>query len=229
MSATILALALAMSAIYVIQTPAVFWNNVAFTFAMVLLITLPTALVVSKASFDVFVLNKKIRKMVRYDQLTGALRKEEFFKDLREASAMDEGVALMLDVDDLGAVVDKYGYDATDDVLKVVAETMKNEVRDEDEVCRFGFEKFIVVLTSVTLEDALTVARRVQMAIAQSPVESGAHYIPISVSIGAVSIEQNSDVDNIVEMASKELKRGQQYNLICCFQTITLALFTPLC
>jgi len=165
MSATILALALAMSAIYVIQTPAVFWNNVAFTFAMVLLITLPTALVVSKASFDVFVLNKKIRKMVRYDQLTGALRKEEFFKDLREASAMDEGVALMLDVDDLGAVVDKYGYDATDDVLKVVAETMKNEVRDEDEVCRFGFEKFIVVLTSVTLEDALTVARRVQMAM----------------------------------------------------------------
>lgn len=209
LTVTILALALAMSAIYVIQTPAIFWNNVAFTFAMILLITFPTAVVVSKMSFDVLVLNKKIRSLVRYDQITGALRKEEFFKDLRSVQKLDTGVALMMDVDNLAEVIEKFGYDATDDVLKAVAETMKEAVRDDDEVCRLGFEKFMVVLQSVSIEDGLSVARRVQNTISSSPVCSGANFIPVSVSIGAVTIEENSHIDSLIDEVGQELDHAK--------------------
>ena len=205
LTVTILALALAMSAIYVIQTPPIFWNNLAFTFAMILLITLPTAIVVSKMSFDVLVLNKKVRKLVRYDQLTGALRKEEFIRDLREAKSLDTGVALLMDVDNIAEIVETYGYDATDDVLKAAADIMKDAVRDDDEVCRFGFDRFMVILQSVSLEDGLNVARRIQDATLHNPVTSGKNIIPVSVSIGAVSIEENSNIENVVNQASAEL------------------------
>ena len=202
---TLLALALAMSAIYVIQTPAIFWNNVAFTFAMILLITFPTALVVSKMSFDVLVLNKKIRKLIRYDQLTGTLRKEEFFKDLRSETKLDTGVALMMDVDDFAEITQDYGFDAADDVLKSIAHAMTEAVRDDDKVCRLGFEKFLVVLQSTTIENGLSVAHRIQETIACTPVHSGKHLISVSVSIGAVSIEETSDIDQVVDRAGQEL------------------------
>jgi len=194
-----------MSAIYVIQTPAIFWNNVAFTFAMILLITLPTALVVSKMSFDVLVLNKKIKKLIRYDQITGTLRKEEFFKDLRAEKSLDVGVALMMDVDNFAEIIDQFGFEATDDVLKAVARTMTEEVRDDDKVCRLGFEKFMVVLQSVSIEEGLSVARRVQNSIATTPVISGKNFIPVSVSVGAVSIEENGNIDQVIDQAGQEL------------------------
>ncbi len=209
MSVTLVALALAMGAIYVIQTPTIFWNNASSTFLMILLITFPTALLVSKMSFDMFFLKRRLSYVVKYDDLTGTLKKEEFLKDLRKAKLLDEGMALMLDVDNLSAIVDEFGYEATDDILKSVADTMKTAVRDDDKVCRLGFEKFMVVLDSVSLEDGITVARRIQSTIASDPVTSGNYLIPISVSIGAVSIEQNSDIDQILEKASEELTQAK--------------------
>lgn len=208
-SVTILALALAMSTVYFVRPSALFWNNIAFTIAMILLITFPTALVVSKMSFDVLVLNKKLRKITRYDQLTGTLRREAFFKDLREKKTLNTGVALMMDVDDLPHIVDDFGHEATDDVLKAVALVMTDALRDDDKVCRLGYDKFVVVLQSVTLEEGLNVARRVQATISQSPIASGKYMIPVSVSIGAVSIEQNGDIDSVVEMVSHQLSQSK--------------------
>lgn len=209
LSVTLLALGLALSAIYVIQTPAIFWNNVTFTFAMILLITFPTALVVSKMSFDVVVLNKKLRDLIRYDRLTGALNKEEFFNDLREERTMDTGVALKMDVDNFKELSDTFGPTAADEVLKSVTEIMKIAVRDDDKVCRLGIEEFVVVLQSVTLDEGISIARRIQEMIAEKPVETCDSLVPVSVSVGAVSIEKNGDIENILRLAGRELEHAK--------------------
>jgi len=209
LSATILALALGMSVIYVIQTPPIFWNNVTFSFLMIALIALPTALFVCKISYDMFFLKRKLSHVIRYDHLTGTLRKETFLKDLRKAKLMDGGMALMLDVDNLSTIVSEFGYDATDHILKAVADEMTNIVRDKDKVCRLGFERFMVILNSVDLEEGIIVARRIQETIAKQPVESGEHLIPVSVSIGAVSMEEDCEIDNVLERANLELTQAK--------------------
>jgi diguanylate cyclase (GGDEF)-like protein len=99
------------------------------------------------------------------DPLTGLYNHRAFHERLRQAlanaSRSHEAVSvLMLDIDDFKRVNDIYGHGAGDEILRGLAETLKDSVRTSDVVYRLGGEEFAVVITSRFPENAERLAHR---------------------------------------------------------------------
>jgi diguanylate cyclase (GGDEF)-like protein len=90
----------------------------------------------------------------RIDQLTkfGNRYSFEDFLKLNLKSKKRYASITIIDIDDFKMINDTYGHDIGDTVLKKVALTVENSIRDEDKVFRFGGEEFCIVIFS---DDAL--------------------------------------------------------------------------
>jgi len=100
------------------------------------------------------------------DSLTGLYNHRAFHERLRRALANasrshDAVSVLMLDIDDFKRVNDIYGHGAGDEILRGLAETLKDSVRTSDAVYRLGGEEFAIVITSRSPQNAEQLARRV--------------------------------------------------------------------
>ena len=101
-------------------------------------------------------LNDRIRKLwmqMETDSLTGAYTRAFFEKWREDRESRDKGyTAVMIDIDKFKVVNDTYGHDAGDLVLHQFAQFLKNSVRDQDLVVRWGGEEFIVVLPDTNVK-----------------------------------------------------------------------------
>jgi diguanylate cyclase (GGDEF)-like protein len=73
---------------------------------------------------------------------------------------------VMCDLDKFKSVNDTYGHQAGDEVLKQLADILRNEAREIDRVGRYGGEEFMLLLPGASLDDAVTFAERVRKRIA---------------------------------------------------------------
>jgi len=114
--------------------------------------------------------NAQIRARLEHqamtDSLTGLFNHRAFHERLRkalaDASRAHEAVTvLMLDIDDFKRVNDIYGHGAGDEILRALAETLKDSVRASDAVYRLGGEEFAIVIASRSPQNAEQLAHRV--------------------------------------------------------------------
>jgi len=114
--------------------------------------------------------NAQIRARLEHqamtDSLTGLYNHRAFHERLRkalaDASRAHEAVSvLMLDIDDFKRVNDIYGHGAGDEILRGLAETLKDSVRTSDAVYRLGGEEFAIVIASRSPQNAEQLAHRV--------------------------------------------------------------------
>jgi two-component system, sensor histidine kinase LadS len=90
---------------------------------------------------------------------------------------------LMLDIDHFKSFNDRYGHAAGDEVLRIVARALKDSVRRNDLVCRYGGEEFAVLLPGAGVHEAAQLGEALRRTIEQRQFSRG----PITVSIGAAS------------------------------------------
>ena len=111
--------------------------------------------------------NEELRILATRDPLTDCLNRRTLFEQFEEmclAAIRDntEFSCLMLDIDHFKQVNDTYGHAAGDDVLKVIAEAVKEMLRGSDELFRYGGEEFCMLLPNTTVEAAGKLAERVR-------------------------------------------------------------------
>jgi diguanylate cyclase (GGDEF)-like protein len=107
----------------------------------------------------------RLEHQAQTDSLTGLYNHRAFHERLRRAlataSRSHEALSvLMLDIDDFKRVNDVYGHGAGDEILRGLAETLKDTVRNTDVVYRLGGEEFAIVLASRSPESAERLAHR---------------------------------------------------------------------
>lgn len=103
---------------------------------------------------------------------------------------------LMLDADKFKNVNDTYGHKTGDKVLIELVACCQNDLREDDIVCRFGGEEFMVYLDNTNTHSALVVAERLRQSIANLEVEGeNGEKVHFTVSIGVVSSEQTASLD----------------------------------
>lgn len=120
---------------------------------------------------------------------------------------------LLIDIDWFKTVNDTYGHLAGDDVLRALADTLRDEIRTTDAVGRFGGEEFVVLLPDTTLADMRSVAERLRERVSVMTVSSqggdgpdGTAITGLTISIGAASYpEHGTDVDTLVFAADSAL------------------------
>jgi diguanylate cyclase (GGDEF)-like protein len=108
----------------------------------------------------------RLEHQAQTDSLTGLFNHRSFHERLlgalQEASRTHKPVAvLMLDIDDFKRVNDVHGHGIGDELLKLLADTVRGAVRPDDVVCRLGGEELGVVMTACDGPDAAQVAGRI--------------------------------------------------------------------
>jgi diguanylate cyclase (GGDEF)-like protein len=132
---------------------------------------------------------------VRYEQLsivddlTGLHNRRFFFPEttaeLSRAARNHEPFGLMLmDIDHFKQINDTHGHAAGDQVLKDVAQCLKQQTRDGDILARFGGEEFVLALPTTEVDGIGQLANRIREAIANLSWVFEGQEINISLSIG---------------------------------------------
>ncbi|MCP5247225.1 MAG: diguanylate cyclase [Candidatus Accumulibacter sp.] len=109
----------------------------------------------------------KASTLVRHDQLTGALNRrgleEAFAKETARSQRRKSTLCVaLLDIDNFKKLNDSLGHDAGDAALIHLTTVIRETMRPQDTVARFGGEEFIILLPDTPLEDAQTAIVRLQ-------------------------------------------------------------------
>ncbi|MCI0183467.1 sensor domain-containing diguanylate cyclase [Sulfoacidibacillus ferrooxidans] len=142
------------------------------------------------------------------DQLTGVYNYRYFDSVIErmrhDADRLHASLGLLvMDLDHFKQINDRYGHLAGNEVLKSVANQIRQLVRYEDVVCRYGGEEFTVILPNVTLEVALAIAERLREGIEHhqvmiTPIGKTSFmpiYITMSIGVAVYPEMANSSVD----------------------------------
>ena len=117
----------------------------------------------------------------------------------------DSYAVFYLDVDGLKQVNDQLGHQAGDELLRQVAELLKNCTRSSDTVVRIGGDEFIILLEENSKGNEVTLAKRILEEMPNMFIsEKGQR--PIGLSIGiAIPSKEETDPDNIIRSADEAL------------------------
>lgn len=131
----------------------------------------------------------RLERLAHYDTLTGLPNRPLLHDRLDQAIARavrdDTKVALLyLDLDHFKAINDSLGHHGGDELLKMVAHRIKDNVRAVDTVARFGGDEFVVLVPDIKETDsAALVAKKIIEALTQ-PCRIEGREIIVSPSIG---------------------------------------------
>jgi len=118
---------------------------------------------------------------------------------------------LMVDVDYFKRVNDTHGHGAGDEVLKQVAEVLRNSVREADIPVRYGGEEFILFLVGASSVGVAEYAERIRSAIERHPCALGPGLsLSVTVSIGVAERRQHEPLDGLIRRADEALYRAKQ-------------------
>jgi diguanylate cyclase (GGDEF)-like protein/PAS domain S-box-containing protein len=150
--------------------------------------------------------DQEIRYQATHDGLTGLANSREFFDSLEREVCRGERsqrsfALLLLDLDDLKGINDRYGHLAGNRALKRIARILKEHCRASDLAARSGGDEFAVVLLDADTDMAEHVAGRVRSRLRQQP-----HLPVLRVSIGmAVYPKDAGSAQELFEVADKRL------------------------
>jgi len=150
------------------------------------------------------------------DPLTGLYNQRVFWDlldaEIARAMRRDQPLGLLLiDLDNFKSINDGYGHATGDVFLKTVAATLKQALRAEDILARYGGDEFVAVLPATPLEETLQVARRILEAIrdARIPAEHGA-VLASTISVGiAIFPNHANDAHDLFLLADSMMYRAK--------------------
>ena len=147
--------------------------------------------------------NAALTQLSQLDVLTGLANRRYLDEKLREQYALMKRYnniysVLILDIDHFKNVNDTYGHAIGDEVLQLLAQTIKENLRENDFIGRFGGEEFLVTLPSTNITQATQVGEKLRAAIEASP-HPKAGVFTVSVGVAAASPTQKDEKAVVIE------------------------------
>lgn len=152
---------------------------------------------------------EEVREESIMDQLTGIGNRRHFDRSLEKSVAdhrhAKQALCLILaDIDHFKSFNDQWGHQTGDQVLKLVAMAIKNNIKVTDNACRYGGEEFAVILPNTSLEQAFNVAERIRTTVSKRDVikrSTGDNLGKITVSAGVAVLTSDDTPKSLIHRA----------------------------
>lgn len=148
------------------------------------------------------------------DELTGLRNRrflmaryhEEFERARRYSTPLG---FLMLDLDHFKEINDNYGHPFGDLVLKSVAGTISEAMREYDIAARYGGEEFAVLVPETKRQDLLALAERIRAQLEKKDIIEAGISARVTASIGVTSLEESDTPETLLNRADKALYQAK--------------------
>jgi len=111
---------------------------------------------------------------------------------------------LLTDVDHFKSVNDTYGHPIGDQVLKGVAQILREKARDTDLVARYGGEEFAVIMPETDGKGALVIAERIREAVGERVFQTELGPLQVSISVGIAAAPGNGTAkQELIDLADQ--------------------------
>ncbi len=117
---------------------------------------------------------------------------------------------MVWDIDFFKQVNDRYGHQAGDKVLKVVAQVLQKNLRETDFVARFGGEEFVSLMPETTLGGGYKVAEKIRGIIEKLEFDYRGDNVKVTISCGISLFVENDTPDSAFSRADKALYQAKE-------------------
>ena len=141
---------------------------------------------------------------------------------IAEACAKNEPLSLMMtDIDHFKKFNDSFGHLTGDQVLRLVATSVKQNVKGQDTAARYGGEEFAIILPNTVLRSAITVADHIRRAVMTKELmkrSTGEHLGRVTISIGVATLHKSDNAQTLIERSDKCLYSAKRHgrNRVMC-------------
>ena len=156
----------------------------------------------------------RISHLARYDELTALPNRVNFRDEIGRLLAMQHdadqlSALLFVDLDQFKQVNDTLGHPCGDQLLCAVADRLREMLRPEDFVARFGGDEFVVFQQNIhSREDAAGLARRIVDRLSER-YKIDNHLVEIGASVGIAMTARGVSADTLLKNADMALYRAK--------------------
>jgi diguanylate cyclase (GGDEF)-like protein len=160
--------------------------------------------------------SRQLTRMARFDLLTGLPNRAQFIEELDRAVARARRAEgqfglCFIDLDGFKQVNDLHGHAAGDEVLRVTAARLREELRQSDFVARLGGDEFVVLLPGKSSPAGLARAGNKMLHSIAQPIGFEGRQLHVQGSIGiALYPEDSTEARHLVEQADAAMYLAKQ-------------------
>ncbi|MGR9053300.1 MAG: GGDEF domain-containing protein [Gammaproteobacteria bacterium] len=149
------------------------------------------------------------------DPLTHTRNRRAFHEAVQEeinlAHRNDKPLGLIfLDIDHFKTINDRYGHDCGDYALTEIAKRIKESVRSNDPIYRYGGEEFVIILREVGTDGMLALAERIRKNVERHVLSYGVETLSVTVSVGLSLLRCGDRIDDLIGRADRAMYRAKK-------------------
>ena len=153
------------------------------------------------------------RELAARDPLTGIYNRQGFVrvtnKNFCDNKARENMWFLLVDIDHFKKINDEYGHDIGDQALSSVVNSIKDCIRNTDNIFRWGGEEFLVIVETTDSESAYTVAEKIRKNISKEKYIFGSIQLNITISTGVAKHKENESFEDLFKRADLALYQAK--------------------
>lgn len=158
---------------------------------------------------------QELERLSHLDGLTGlhnrrSLDRRTDMEVERVRRAGGELSLVILDIDDFKDINDRYSHTVGDEVLKQLAQILRDQTRTVDVAARFGGEEFVVLLPGTGKQGAIAVAENLCARFASVPWAAMQPGMSVTLSAGVAALRDTDDAMSLLARADAQLYRAKQ-------------------
>jgi diguanylate cyclase (GGDEF)-like protein/PAS domain S-box-containing protein len=169
--------------------------------------------------------SEELTYLASHDSLTKLINRREFenrFQRILDTSTGEftEQVLCFIDLDQFKVVNDTGGHAAGDEMLRQLAQLMKNKIRSRDTIARLGGDEFGIIMEHCSITNALRAANSLLDSIRQFQFQWDHHKFTAGASIGLVSIHKGDSGPELLKAADAACYKAKDLgrNRVCVYE-----------
>lgn len=163
------------------------------------------------------VAHHRLELVASTDSLTSCLNRsafsalvEAYLEKFSNDERLEQGALLVIDIDHFKQVNDSHGHDLGDEALRLIAEAIRQNLRDRDLVGRLGGEEFCVFLPGASEAQCRRLAERIRETVQKIFFQPQGQRHPLSVSIGGPPLRPGESFSSLYRAADQRLYEAKR-------------------
>jgi diguanylate cyclase (GGDEF)-like protein len=158
---------------------------------------------------------KQLTHLATTDPLTG-LHNRRSMTDLATYEIVqrkrhgDPLSVVLADVDHFKQINDRHGHEVGDAVLAALSLALREAVREQDSIARWGGEEFLILMPQASLEQARMVADRLREQVSQMAFQAGGQPLTVTMTLGVSGHRMDEALDQVISRADTALYQGKR-------------------